>query len=33
MEDLRQYMFSSLKNNKKYIPTGEFIFILLVNWL
>ncbi|XP_030885775.1 X-ray repair cross-complementing protein 5 [Leptonychotes weddellii] len=23
MEDLRQYMFSSLKNNKKYIPTGS----------
>ncbi|XP_025951237.2 X-ray repair cross-complementing protein 5 isoform X1 [Dromaius novaehollandiae] len=23
MEDLRQYMFSSLKNNKKYIPTED----------
>ncbi|XP_061465203.1 X-ray repair cross-complementing protein 5 isoform X2 [Rhineura floridana] len=23
MEDLRQYMFSSLKNNKKYTPTGD----------
>lgn len=25
MEDLRQYMFSSLKNNKKCTPTGESI--------
>lgn len=23
MEDLRQYVFSSLKNSKKYIPTGK----------
>lgn len=27
MEDLRQYMFSSLKNSKKCTPTGEFISI------
>lgn len=31
MEDLRQYMFSSLNNNKKYTPTGEFISVLLTN--